>query len=109
MPTFREAVLDAELFVSANSSTLKSERHGPCAQGLRPSVSVGFYTSTHKSAPERWPTLHASGKLTKNSDIERMTPKFHLRFLLLLFLSGLLLTGCGQTSMQAGKTDPARF
>src|SRR6478609_5167123 len=109
MPTFREAVLDAELFVSANSSTLESERHGPCARGLRPGVSVGFYTSTHKSAPERWLTLAASGKLMENSDIKRMNPKFHLRSLLLLFLSGLLLAGCGQTSMQAGKTSPAHF
>jgi protein involved in polysaccharide export with SLBB domain len=38
-----------------------------------------------------------------------MNPKFHVRSLLLPFLSGLLLAGCGQTSMQAGKTDPARF
>jgi protein involved in polysaccharide export with SLBB domain len=109
MPTFREAVLDAELFVSANSSTLESERHVPCARGLRPGVSIGFYTSTHKSAPERWPTLAASGKLIENSDIERMKRKFYQRSLLLLFFSGLLLTGCGQTSMQADKTSPARF
>ena len=38
-----------------------------------------------------------------------MNRKFHLRSLLLLFLSGLLLAGCGQTSMQADKTSPARF
>lgn len=44
-----------------------------------------------------------------NSDTKRMKPKFNLRSLLLIFLSGLLLAGCGQTSMQPGKTSPARF
>ena len=43
----------------------------------------------------------------ENSDIERMTP--HLQSLLLLLFSGLLLAGCGQSSMQAGKTEPARI
>lgn len=38
-----------------------------------------------------------------------MTPKPRLLSFLLLLMSGLLLSGCGQTSMQAGKTDPARF
>ena len=38
-----------------------------------------------------------------------MKRKFYQRSLLLLFLSGLLLAGCGQTSMQAGKTSPAHF
>ena len=38
-----------------------------------------------------------------------MNRRFHLRSFLLLFFSGLLLAGCGQTSMQADKTSPAHF
>ena len=80
---------------------LRFEAYGPTS-------STGFYTSTY-SVPEHWLTFQASGKLTKNSDIKRMNPKFHLRSLLLLFVSGLLLIGCGQTSMQAGKSTPDAF
>jgi polysaccharide biosynthesis/export protein PslD len=69
----------------------------------------GFYLNTNKSAPERWLLLHASGRLTKNSDIIRMNPKLRLRSLLLLFVSGLSLAACGQTSMQPDKTSPAQF
>jgi protein involved in polysaccharide export with SLBB domain len=38
-----------------------------------------------------------------------MNQKNCLETLLLLFVSSLLLAGCGQTSMQAGKTTPAYF
>jgi protein involved in polysaccharide export with SLBB domain len=38
-----------------------------------------------------------------------MIPKPALQSLLLMLMSGLLLAGCGQTSMQAGKTTPAYF
>jgi protein involved in polysaccharide export with SLBB domain len=38
-----------------------------------------------------------------------MNQKHHPSSLLFLFVFGLLLAGCGQTSMQAGRTTPARF
>jgi protein involved in polysaccharide export with SLBB domain len=48
--------------------------------------------------------------LSANFAIERMTPKPALRcLLLLLFVSGFVLAGCGQSSMQAGRYTPTRF
>lgn len=38
-----------------------------------------------------------------------MIRKHKIEAFLLLIVSGLLLAGCGQTSMQAGKTNPAQF
>ena len=38
-----------------------------------------------------------------------MKQKRYPEALLLLFLSSLLIAGCGQTSMQAGRTNPAYF
>lgn len=78
-------------------------------RGLRFGALIEFYTSTHKCAPERWLAFPASGKLAKKSDIERMKPKSQLQYVLLLFVFSALLAGCGQTSMQAGKTSPAQF
>lgn len=41
--------------------------------------------------------------------MRRMKQKRYPEALLLLFLSSLLIAGCGQTSMQAGRTNPAYF